>query len=45
MDGSLTGRGSHVWVTPSGPHLKHSPKCATSPSENLDWDNGVICTK
>lgn len=44
IDGSLTGRGVHSWVTPSGPHLQSSVKCMTSTSENLTWDNGLICS-
>lgn len=44
VDGSLTGRGVHSWVTPTGPHLQSSPKCTTSTAENLTWDNGLICS-
>ena len=33
IDGSLSGKGSHVWITPAGPHLSKSPKCETIPSD------------
>lgn len=45
LDGSLSGRNAHSWVTPSGPHLTASSKCTTSSAENTDWDDGVICSK
>ena len=44
VDGSLTGKGKPTWVTPSGPHLSKSPKCATTPEESEKWDDGVICS-
>lgn len=45
LDGTLTGQGGHRWVTPSGYHLKSQTACSTSPSDNLNWNDGVICNK
>lgn len=45
LDGSLTKRGVHSWVTPSGPHLSSQAECATTSAESSAWDTAVICTK
>lgn len=45
LDGSLTGKAAHSWVTPSGIHLKDQTACTTSSAEATSWDDGVICSK
>lgn len=45
LDGSLTGKASHSWLTPSGIHLKSQAACSTTDTESALWDNGVICSK